>query len=51
MRWHVNLETIWVFNSLTKTMNCVFFMKRVIFRKTFSKMESKKLDKRKKKSE
>ena len=50
-KWLASLVTTWVFNLLTKMMSFVFFMRRVISKKIFWRMENKKSDKKKRKLE
>lgn len=48
MKWLVKAEIIWVFSLLTEMMSYVFCMKNQTFKRTFLKMENKRLDKKKK---
>ena len=49
-KWLVSPGITWVFNSLTRMMNSVFFMKRAISRRIFSRLESRQFGRKKKRS-
>jgi hypothetical protein len=51
MRWPVKAEITWVSNLLIGMMNSVSYMRNLISKKIYSRMESKRLDRRRKKSE